>query len=270
MIRAGTTFVIVTACTFSTRRISAPTAPAVISPTTPNGRAHFWTAPIRLAERDKNHPPSSSCPWPTNLVTARTLPPSPAGLHEFDSPPAPCIMKAPKGQTAPPTTTILPPSISSARFYPRLTTETYVKTNDPWNLRWDKLLEIAQRTNEHRPVLATRIRPRHVVMRSEFPNLLERILLHTPRLLGGFNLGMVRSRFVPDQQPRGTENSSPWAAISARSQIMVAFASRASSAPNASLPEIFGSQKSISTCYIAPVDLHPGGITLKVIITTLS
>ena len=38
-----------------------------------------------------------------------------------------------------------PPTVDIiGRFYPRLATETYAKPDDAWNLRWNKLLEIAQ------------------------------------------------------------------------------------------------------------------------------
>ena len=71
------------------------------------------------------------------------------------------------------------------RFYPRLATETYAKPDDPWNLRWDKLLEIAQRTNDNRPVLATEYAH---AMGNAVGNLQDywNEIYSNPRMLGGF------------------------------------------------------------------------------------
>ena len=71
------------------------------------------------------------------------------------------------------------------RFYPRLSGETYVKADDLWNQRWDKFLEIAGRTNDNRPVLATEYAH---AMGNAVGNLQEywdEIYSH-PRMLGGF------------------------------------------------------------------------------------
>jgi beta-galactosidase len=41
-----------------------------------------------------------------------------------------------------------------SRFYPRVM-EAYVKPDSPENTRWEHLLEIANRTNDTRPVLTS-------------------------------------------------------------------------------------------------------------------
>ena len=71
------------------------------------------------------------------------------------------------------------------RFYPRLTMEPYVKPDAPWNMRWDKLLELAQRTNDNRPVLATEYAH---AMGNAVGNLQEYWdeIYSNPRMLGGF------------------------------------------------------------------------------------
>ena len=71
------------------------------------------------------------------------------------------------------------------RFYPRLATETYAKPDDPWNLRWNQTLEIANRTNDNRPVLATEYAH---AMGNAVGNLQEYWdeIYSNPRMLGGF------------------------------------------------------------------------------------
>jgi beta-galactosidase len=139
----------------------------------------FLDRAIRLAERDKNHP--SVIIW--SMGNESGYGPNFAAisgwLHAFD-PTRPVHYEGAQGQSNdPPTVDII------GRFYPRLTTETYVKPDAPWNTRWDKLLEIAQRTNDHRPVLATEYAH---AMGNAVGNLQEYWdeIYSNPRMLGGF------------------------------------------------------------------------------------
>jgi beta-galactosidase len=170
----------------------------------------------RMAERDKNHPSviiwsmgnesgygpnfAAISGWlhefdPTRPVhyegaqggTERGLQPASTDAIENDSQKFGRLSSSPRRSGLksallpddPPTVDII------GRFYPRLTAETYAKPDDPWNLRWNKLLEIAQRTNGNRPVLATEYAH---AMGNAVGNLQEywnEIYSH-PRMLGGF------------------------------------------------------------------------------------
>ncbi len=139
----------------------------------------FLDRAIRLAERDKNHP--SVIIW--SMGNESGYGPNFAAisgwLHAFD-PTRPVHYEGAQGNPLdPPTVDII------GRFYPRLTTEAYVKPDAPWNTRWDKLLEIAQRTNDNRPVLATEYAH---AMGNAVGNLQEywNEIYSNPRMLGGF------------------------------------------------------------------------------------
>ena len=104
----------------------------------PRWTGAFLDRAQRMAERDKNHP--SVIIW--SMGNESGYGPNFAAvsgwLHEFD-PTRPVHYEGAQTETdAPNTVDII------GRFYPRLTTETYAKPDDAWNLRWDKLLEIAQ------------------------------------------------------------------------------------------------------------------------------
>ncbi len=139
----------------------------------------FLDRAIRVAERDKNHP--SVIIW--SMGNESGYGPNFAAisgwLHAFD-PTRPVHYEGAQGNPAdPPTVDII------GRFYPRLTTAAYVKPGAPWNTRWDKLLEIAQRTNDNRPVLATEYAH---AMGNAVGNLQEYWdeIYSNPRMLGGF------------------------------------------------------------------------------------
>jgi beta-galactosidase len=145
----------------------------------PHWQGAFLDRAIRMAERDKNHP--SVIIW--SMGNESGYGPNFAAisgwLHEFD-PTRPVHYEGAQGETNdPPTVDII------GRFYPRLTTETYAKPDDPWNLRWDKFLEIAQRTNDNRPVLATEYAH---AMGNAVGNLQDywNEIYSNPRMLGGF------------------------------------------------------------------------------------
>jgi beta-galactosidase len=145
----------------------------------PNWTDAFLDRAQRLAERDKNHP--SVIIW--SMGNESGYGPNFAAisgwLHEFD-PTRPVHYEGAQNETdAPKTVDII------GRFYPRLATEIYAKPDDPWNLRWDKLLEIVQRTNDNRPVLATEYAH---AMGNAVGNLQDywNEIYSNPRLLGGF------------------------------------------------------------------------------------
>ncbi len=145
----------------------------------PSWTGAFLDRAQRMAERDKNHP--SVIIW--SMGNESGYGPNFAAisgwLHEFD-PTRPVHYEGAQGETNdPPTVDII------GRFYPRLTTEKYAKPDDPWNLRWDKTLEIAQRTNDNRPVLATEYAH---AMGNAVGNLQDywNEIYSNPRMLGGF------------------------------------------------------------------------------------
>ncbi|HSY17073.1 MAG TPA: glycoside hydrolase family 2 TIM barrel-domain containing protein [Candidatus Acidoferrales bacterium] len=145
----------------------------------PHWTGAFLDRASRMAERDKNHP--SVIIW--SMANESGYGPNFAAisgwLHEFD-PTRPVHYEGAQGPTNnPPTVDIL------GRFYPRLTTETYAKAEDPWNVRWDKFLEIARRTNDNRPVLATEYAH---AMGNAVGNLQEywNEIYSNPRMIGGF------------------------------------------------------------------------------------
>jgi len=145
----------------------------------PRWTAAFLDRAQRLAERDKNHP--SVIIW--SMANESGYGPNFAAiagwLHEFD-PTRPVHYEGAQGTDRdPPAVDII------GRFYPRLTTETYARADDPWNLRWDRLLEIARRTNDCRPVLATEYAH---AMGNAVGNLRDywNEIYSQPRLLGGF------------------------------------------------------------------------------------
>jgi beta-galactosidase len=145
----------------------------------PSWTGAFLDRAQRMAARDKNHP--SVIIW--SMANESGYGPNFAAvagwLHEFD-PTRPVHYEGAQTETgAPKTVDII------GRFYPRLATETYAKPDDPWNLRWNKTLEIAQRTNDSRPVLATEYAH---AMGNAVGNLQEywNEIYSSPRMLGGF------------------------------------------------------------------------------------
>lgn len=145
----------------------------------PSWTAAFLDRAQRLALRDKNHP--SVIIW--SMANESGYGPNFAAisgwLHEFD-PTRPVHYEGAQGEFKdPPTVDII------GRFYPRLSTQSYIKPDNPWNQRWDKLLEIAQRTNDNRPVLATEYAH---AMGNAVGNLQDywNEIYSNPRMLGGF------------------------------------------------------------------------------------
>ena len=145
----------------------------------PRWQGAFLDRAIRLAERDKNHP--SVIIW--SMANESGYGPNFAAIsgwwHEFD-PTRPVHYEGAQGEVKdPPTVDII------GRFYPRLTTATYAKPNDPWNQRWDQLLAMAQRTNDNRPILATEYAHAMGNALGNFAEYWDEFYSN-PRLLGGF------------------------------------------------------------------------------------
>ncbi len=144
----------------------------------------LWTAAFvdraqRLAMRDKNHP--SVVIW--SMGNESGYGPNFAAvsgwLHAYD-PSRPVHYEGAQGEPTDPSTVDI-----IGRFYPRLTTEPYAKPDDPLNVRWDKFLEIAQRTNDNRPVLATEYAHAMGNAVGNFQDYWDEIYSN-PRMLGGF------------------------------------------------------------------------------------
>jgi beta-galactosidase len=133
----------------------------------------------RMAERDKNHPSVILWSLGNESGYGPNLAALAAWLHEFD-PTRPVHYEGaqlPGG--APASVDVI------GRFYPRLTTETYARPDDPWNLRWDELLAMARQANDLRPVLATEYAH---AMGNAVGNLQDywNEIYTNPRMLGGF------------------------------------------------------------------------------------
>jgi beta-galactosidase len=145
----------------------------------PSWTTAFVDRAQRLATRDKNHP--SIVIW--SMGNESGYGPNFAAvsgwLHAFD-PTRPVHYEGAQGEpTDPQTVDII------GRFYPRLTTEAYARPDDPVNMRWDKFLEIAQRTNDDRPVLATEYAHAMGNAVGNFQDYWDEIYSN-PRMLGGF------------------------------------------------------------------------------------
>lgn len=168
----------------------------------PRWAAAYLDRAISLAERDKNHP--SVIMW--SLGNESGFGPNfaamSAWLKQFD-PTRPIHYEGAQGAgprdlafepgdngtlTEEQKRAVIPPDPASvdviSRFYPRVM-QPYAKPTSPENTRWDHLLEIAQRTNDSRPVLTSEYAH---AMGNSLGNLQEywdEIYAH-PRLLGGF------------------------------------------------------------------------------------
>ena len=222
----------------------------------PSWTGAFLDRAQRLAERDKNHP--SVIIW--SMGNESGYGPNFAAvsgwLHEFD-PTRPVHYEGAQTETdAPKTVDII------GRFYPRLTTETYAKPDDPWNLRWDKFLEIAQRTDDSRPVLATEYAH---AMGNAIGNLQDywNEIYSNPRMLGGF---------IWEWCDQGLHKKLP------DGKIVTAFGGDFGEAPNHGgfcikglvnaereiFPKYWEVKKVYQPMTIEPVDLKPGKVEVKI------
>ena len=162
---------------------------------TPDWAEAFLDRAVRMAERDKNHP--SVIFW--SLGNESGYGPNHAAmsawLHEFDST-RPIHYEGAQGNPDPSTVDII------SRFYPRVK-EEYLNPGIPdgsemeraENARWERLLEIAERPNDHCTWIGSDGGPRPVLT-SEYAHCMGNALGNfkeywdeidsNPRMLGGF------------------------------------------------------------------------------------
>ena len=152
---------------------------------TPDWTDAFLDRAIRMAERDKNHP--SVIFW--SLGNESGYGPNHAAmsawLHEFD-PTRLVHYEGAQGDPDPKTVDVI------SRFYPRVMQE-YLNPGIPEgsdkeraeNARWERLLEIANRTNDNRPVLTSEYAHCMGNALGNFKEYWDEICSHK-RMLGGF------------------------------------------------------------------------------------
>lgn len=155
-----------------------------------------------------------------------------------------------------------PPGVDViSRFYPRVM-EPYAKPESPENTRWEHLLEIAQRTNDTRPVLTSEFA--HVMGNSlgNFQEYWDEIYSH-PRLLGGF---------IWEWSDQGLRKTAPDGTKS------IAYGGDFGDAPNLGIfcikgivdsdrgiyPKYWEVKKVYQPVAIEPVNLKPGRVVVKV------
>ncbi len=153
---------------------------------TPDWAEAFLDRAIRMAERDKNHPSvifwslgNESGYGPNHAAMA-------AWLHEFDPTRPVHYEGAQDAEKDPLTVDVI------SRFYPRVMQE-YLNPGIPEgsdqeraeNARWERLLEIASRTNDDRPVLTSEYAHSMGNALGNFKEYWDEIYAH-PRMLGGF------------------------------------------------------------------------------------
>ncbi len=167
---------------------------------TPDWADAFMDRVIRMAERDKNHP--SVIFW--SLGNESGYGPNHAAmsawLHEFD-PTRPVHYEGAQGDPDPKTVDVI------SRFYPRVM-EEYLNPGIPEgsdkeraeNARWERLLEIANRTDDNRPVLTSEYAHSMGNALGNFKEYWDEIGSHK-RMLGGFiwdwaDQGIIRNDSV--------------------------------------------------------------------------
>lgn len=154
----------------------------------PDWNAAFMDRAIRLAERDKNHPcvvmwsMGNESGYGANFASISGF------LHDFD-PTRPVHYEGAQGVNGEPD----PKTVDViSRFYPRVKQE-YLNPGTlegedkerPENARWERLLEIAERTNDDRPVLTSEYAHCMGNALGNFKEYWDEIYSN-PRMLGGF------------------------------------------------------------------------------------
>ena len=165
---------------------------------TPDWGDAFLDRAIRMAERDKNHP----CVIFWSLGNESGYGPNHAAmsawLHEFD-PTRPVHYEGAQGDPDPKTVDVI------SRFYPRVM-EEYLNPGIPEgsdkeraeNARWERLLEIANRTNDNRPVLTSEYAHCMGNALGNFKEYWDEICSHK-RMLGGFIWDWVDQGIIEPQ-----------------------------------------------------------------------
>ena len=164
---------------------------------TPDWADAFLDRAIRMAERDKNHP--SVIFW--SLGNESGYGPNQAAmsawLKEFD-PTRPIHYEGAQGNPDPQTVDMI------SRFYPRVM-EEYLNPGIPEgsdkeraeNARWERLLEIANRTNDNRPVLTSEYAHAMGNALGNFKEYWDEICPHK-RMMGGFIWDWVDQGIIRD------------------------------------------------------------------------
>ena len=157
----------------------------------------FMDRAIRMAERDKNHP--SVIFW--SLGNESGYGPNHAAmsgwLHEFD-PTRFVHYEGAQGDPDPKTVDVI------SRFYPRVKQE-YLNPGIPEgsdaeraeNARWERLLEIAEKTNDNRPVMTSEYAHCMGNALGNFKEYWDEIYSN-PRMLGGFIWDWVDQGIIKD------------------------------------------------------------------------
>lgn len=155
---------------------------------TPDWHAAFLDRAVRMAERDKNHPSVVFWSMGNESGYGPNFAAISAWLHDFD-PTRPVHYEGAQGVDGAPdpyTVDII------SRFYPRVQAEYLnpgIKEGDDKeraeNARWERLLSIAQRDNDNRPVLTSEYAHAMGNAMGNFGEYWEEIYSH-PRMAGGF------------------------------------------------------------------------------------
>jgi predicted GH43/DUF377 family glycosyl hydrolase len=149
------------------------------------------------------------------------------------------------------------------RFYPRLKTEAYAQPEDPWNTRWDRLVEIASRTNDLRPVLATEYAH---AMGNAVGNLQDywSEIYANPRMLGGF-IWEWCDQGLHKQSPEGTTFTAMGGDFGDVPNHGGFCIKGLVSAERVPFPKYWEVKKVYQPVAIAPVNLHPGEVSVRLI-----
>ena len=154
----------------------------------PEWHAAFLDRAVRMAERDKNHPSVVMWSMGNESGYGPNFAAISAWLHDFD-PTRPVHYEGAQGvdgRPDPATVDVI------SRFYPRVQDE-YLNPGIPdgadaeraENARWERLLSIARRTDDNRPVLTSEYAHAMGNAMGNFAEYWREIYSH-PRMLGGF------------------------------------------------------------------------------------
>ncbi len=155
---------------------------------TPDWHAAFLDRAVRMAERDKNHPCVVMWSMGNESGYGPNFAAISAWLHDFD-PTRPVHYEGAQGVDGAPD----PKTVDViSRFYTRVKQE-YLnpgiaegeEKERAENARWERLLEIAERTNDDRPVLTSEYAHAMGNALGNFKEYWDEIYSH-PRMLGGF------------------------------------------------------------------------------------
>lgn len=155
---------------------------------TPDWHAAFLDRAVRMAERDKNHPSVVMWSMGNESGYGPNFAAISAWLHDFD-PTRPVHYEGAQGVNGEPD----PKTVDViSRFYTRVKQE-YLNPGIPEgedkeraeNARWERLLEIAERTNDNRPVMTSEYAHCMGNALGNFKEYWDEIYSN-PRMLGGF------------------------------------------------------------------------------------